>query len=103
MAFLHEISHGLRLLIDCFKTIEYFRFQFGPKTIVYYFFDYSFQKNLKSIAFPIVCEKGIILPIGLPSFDQKHDLFQKPRTTVKACQGVQQRMTNTFLRNRDST
>ena len=43
-------------IMYCFKTIEYF-FDFGSKTIVYSFF----QKNLKLIAFLIVCDNGVIL------------------------------------------
>ena len=34
---------------------------FGPKTVVYSFYDSFFQKNLKSIAFPIVCDKDVLL------------------------------------------
>ena len=49
------------LLIDCFKTIEYFRFRFWSQNHCLFFFDSFFQKNLKSIEFPIVCKKGVIL------------------------------------------
>ena len=45
------------------KHLNSLDFDFGPKTIVYSFSDSIFQKNLKSIAFPIVCEKGVILRI----------------------------------------
>ena len=49
------------LLIDWFKTIEYFRFWFWSQNH-FLFCCFSFlQNNLKSIAFPIVCEKGVIL------------------------------------------
>ena len=53
----------LGLLINCFKTIEYFRFRFWSLYYCLFFFDSFFQKNLKFIAFPIpiVCEKGVIL------------------------------------------
>ena len=51
-----------RLLIDCFKTIEYFRFQFWSQNHCLFLFNSFFQKNLESIAFPIVCEKGVIPP-----------------------------------------
>ena len=49
------------LLIDCFKTIECFRFRFWSHNRCLFFSWFFFQKNLKSIAFPIFCEKGVIL------------------------------------------
>ena len=50
------------LQIDCSKPLNIFDFAFGLKTIFHSFSILYFQKNLKSIAFPIVCEKGVILP-----------------------------------------
>ena len=82
-------SRETGLPIDCFKTIEFF--DFGPKTIVYCFQCFFFQKTLKSIAFPIVCKKGLLL--------QNRTVLQKPETTVKGSNKI----TNTSLRNRDRT
>ena len=44
------------LLIDCFKTIEYFRFRFCFQNHCIFSFRLLFQKNLKLIVFPIVCD-----------------------------------------------
>ena len=50
------------LLIDCFKTHEYFLFRFWSQNhCLLFFFDSFFQKNLKSIAFSNYLRKGIIL------------------------------------------
>ena len=88
------------LLIDCFNTIEYFRFQFCSQNHCLFFFDYFFQKNRKSIAFAIVCENGVILRNQTASFRPKTWLVSE---TWNNCHGFQQRVTNISLRSRDST
>ena len=86
------------MLIDCFKTIEYIRFRFWSEYhTCLFFFDFFFKKDLKSIAFLFVCERGVILRNCLVL---TKDVFQKPGTTVKSSN---KEWTNTSLRNRDST
>ena len=76
-----QLSFSAGLLIDCFKTIEFFRFRSQNHCLI--FFDSFFQKNLNSIAFAIVGEKGVILRNRTAQFRPKNDLFPKPGTTVK--------------------
>ena len=80
-------SRETGLPIDCFKTMEYFRF--WSQNHCLFFSMLFFQKTLKSIAFPIVCEKGLLL--------QNRTVLHKPETTVKGSNKI----TNTSLRNRD--
>ena len=48
------------LLINCFKIIEYFRSRFWSQNHRLFFFRF-FYKNLKYIAYSIVCDEGVIL------------------------------------------
>ena len=41
------------------KWLVIFDFDFGSKTIVYSFLDSFSKKNVKLIAFPIVCDNGV--------------------------------------------
>ena len=75
--------HSPDWLIDRFKTIEYFCFQFLSQNHCLFFFDSSFQKNLKFMAFPIVRDKGVtrkseylVLIKNLTCFRNQHKLFQ---------------------------
>ena len=66
------------------KRLTIFHFNFGFKTIVYFFSDRFFQKNLKLIELLIVCNNGLYLgkPDCLVSTTNLM-CYRKPAKTVK--------------------
>ena len=74
-----QIVLSTGLLIDCFKTIEYFQFRFCSQNHCLFFIDSFFSKESKIYCISDCLQKRT----GLASSDQKRDVLQKPRKAVK--------------------
>ena len=89
-----------RLVNRLFKKIDNFLLYFGSKTIVYSFSNCNFQRNVKLIAFLIVCDKGVHsqMPSSLV-WTKNLRCFENQQKYMY--HEIRQGMTRTSLRKRD--